>query len=148
MTTTTLAAALALSIFTGCDAGDTVGPRGGVVTSADGRVTLDIPAGALTDEVAITIEVLDDAPHGAIGTAYAIEPAGVSLLAPATLTYDLAADADDRSFELAGLELNDLLLISDKAGRWQPLADRDVDQDAQLVSASVLYFSNCAVTSR
>lgn len=150
-TTKTLAAVLTLSFLAGCDQqGETVGPRGGVVMSDDGRVTLDIPAGALTDEVEVSIEVVEDAPGGIVGVAYAIEPAGVSLLRPATLTYDLAADADDtdRSLELGGLEMSDLVLVTEKADRWQPMSDRDVDADAQLLTASVLYFSSYAIVSR
>ncbi len=148
-TTKTLAAVLTLSLLAGCDQqGDTVGPRGGVVMSDDGHVTLDIPAGALSDEVEITIEAIDDAPNGVVGRAYAIEPGGVSLLRPATLTYDLAAGDEDRSLDLAGVEMNDLVLVTEKADRWQPLADRDVDAAAELISASVLYFSTYAIVSR
>lgn len=148
-TTKTLAAVLTLSFLAGCDQqGETVGPRGGVVMSDDGRVTLDIPAGALSDEVEITIEAIDDAPAGVVGLAYAIEPAGVSLLRPATLTYDLAAGDEARSLELAGVEMDDLVLVTEKADRWQPLADRDVDADAELLSASVLCFSSYAIVSR
>ena len=150
-TTKTLAAVLTLSFLAGCDQqGETVGPRGGVVMSDDGRVTLDIPAGALTDDVEITIEAIEDAPHGTVGDAYTIEPAGVSLLRPATLSYDLSVEdtAEDRSLELAGLVVEDLVLVTDKGGRWQALADRDVDADAALISASVLYFSTYAIVSR
>jgi hypothetical protein len=147
--TKTLAAMLTLHVLVGCDAGaETVGPRGGVVMSDDGRVTLDIPAGALSSEVAITIEAVEDAPNGVLGPAYAIEPAGVSLLFPATLTYDLAADDDERSFDQAGLVMSDLVLVTEKAARWQPMPDRQLDADAQTISASVLYFSTYAIVSR
>lgn len=147
--TKTLCAALTLCFLAGCEQGETVGPRGGTVMSDDGRVTLDVPAGALSSEVEITIEVVEDAPAGVVGTVYAIEPAGVSLLFPATLTYDLAADDDDaRSAAFAGLEMNDLVLVTEKADRWQPMADREVDADAEIITASVLFFSSYAVVSR
>ncbi|MBC8068387.1 MAG: hypothetical protein IAG13_08645 [Deltaproteobacteria bacterium] len=147
---TTLAAVLCFSVLAGCDAqdGETVGPRGGIVMSDDGRLALDVPAGALDEEVAIRIEVVDDAPRGTVGTVYAIEPAGLALLFPAELTYDLATDESDRSLDLTDVQMDDLLLITEKNARWQPLADRSVDVDAQTLSASVLFLSSYAIVSR
>ncbi len=152
-TTKTLAAVLTLCFLaTGCEQGETVGPRGGTVMSDDGRVTLDIPEGALTSEVEITIEVVEDAPAGAIGTVYAIEPAGLALLAPATLTFDLAIEDEARAAgtedSLAGLEIEDLVLLAEKADLWKPMSDREVDADAEIISASVLWFSSYALASR
>ena len=51
------------TLASGCDydTGTEVGPRGGVVMSDDGRVTLEIPAGALLDPVAISIEPITPA---------------------------------------------------------------------------------------
>jgi hypothetical protein len=147
-TTKTLAAVLTLSfLLAGCEQGETVGPRGGTVMSDDGRVTLEIPAGALSSDVEISIEVVDDGPNSAVGTAYAILPAGVSLLRPATLSYDLAASVDDRSFDIAGLEMSELILVTEKANRWKPMPDLEVDTDAEVISASVLYFSSYTIVS-
>lgn len=147
-TTKTLAAVLTLSVLAGCDAqGETVGPRGGVVMSDDGLVSLDIPEGALFEDVEITIEVvLADVNSGT--TVYAIEPAGFALLRPATLSYDLAADSEDRALDLSDADMNDLVLVSEKGGRWQPMSDRELDVDAGILSASVLFFSSYTVVSR
>ena len=62
-------AALACATLAGCDpmGEDVVGPEGGVVVSRDGRLTLDIPAGALDEAVEITIEEVEDLPEGAVG---------------------------------------------------------------------------------
>ena len=38
--------------------------------------------------------------------------------------------------------------LTKKAERWAPMADRDVDADAELISASVLFTSTYAVVSR
>src|SRR5688500_4580627 len=66
-----------------------IGPAGGTVTSPDGRVTLVIPANALTANTAISV-----APEGAVpldpravtGSAYRVTPAGTQFAVPATLT--------------------------------------------------------------
>lgn len=151
--TKTLLAATLWVLALGCEAGgETVGPRGGVITSDDGRLTLEVPEGALSSEVEITIEVLDDAPSGVIGTVYAIEPAGLAFAVPATLAYDVSAgdDESDRAFDLAaaGVEMDDLVLLGEKANRWMPLPDAEVDADDQFVYGSVLYLSSFAVSSR
>lgn len=142
--------AVTLGVTTiGCDAGgETVGPRGGVITSDDGRLSLEVPEGALEGEVEITIEVLDDAPNGVIGTVYAIEPAGLAFAVPATLVYDVSAGEEDRAFDLAAAEMEDLAIVGEKAGRWAPLPDADVDVDDEFVFASVLYLSSYAIVSR
>jgi hypothetical protein len=147
---TTLAAVLCFSVLAGCDAsdGETIGPRGGTVMSDDGRLTLDVPAGALDREVAVRIEIVDDGPRGSVGMAYAIEPAGVQLLVPAELSYDLAVDEDDRSLDLTGVKMDDLVLVTDKGARWEPMADRSLDADAEILSASVLFLSTYAIASR
>jgi hypothetical protein len=144
-----LAATLCVTTF-GCDAGETVGPRGGVITSDDGRVSLEIPEGALDSDVAITIEVVDDAPAGVIGTVYAIEPAGLAFARPATLVVDVSADEEDRAFDLAaaGVEVEDLVILGERDNRWQPLPDPEVDADDEFVFASVLYLSSYAISSR
>jgi hypothetical protein len=148
-TKTILAAVLGLTALQGCDdQGETIGKRGGTVMSDDGRVTLDVPAGALDREVEVRIEVVDEPPHGSVGTVYAIEPAGLQLARPATLTYDLATDTEDRSFDLKGATMDSLVLVTEKGARWEKLSDRDLDVDAETISASVLYFSSYAIISR
>ena len=143
-----LAAVLGLTVL-GCDEqGETIGKRGGTVMSDDGRVTLDIPAGALDHEVAVRIEVVDDAPRGTVGTVYAIEPLGLQLAVPATMTYDLATDEEDRSFDLKGNEIDHLVLVTEKSARWEKMSDRELDSDAETLSASVLYFSSYAIVAR
>lgn len=149
---TFLAATLSLTAI-GCDAqGETVGPRGGVVVSDDGRLTLEIPEGALDREVEITIVESDDAPSSVLGTVYSIEPAGLVFSAPATLVYDVSASSEDeeRAFDLAkaGVEMESLVLLGEKNSRWQPLPDRDVDADDEFVTASVLWLSSYAIAAR
>lgn len=128
----------------GCDnsADDStaIGPRGGIVTSEDGRVTLEVPAGALADEVEISIERIEDAPEGSVGPAYAIEPYGLTFSQPAELTYDashgMQADVSDCA-----------LVIEHDEQRWNDLADRDVDPSLGEVTASVLYLSTIAIVA-
>jgi hypothetical protein len=150
--TKTVLGILAFStVLAGCEAEGqtTIGPRGGVVTSADGRVTLEIPAGALDHEVVVTVGEVDEGPEGALGTVYEIEPRFEQLHKPATITFDLAAPDIEgaESLDLQG-DMNDIAVVTEHADDWRSLADHEVDADAETISASVLYFSSYAIVLR
>ena len=150
--TKALLGGLALSLFTllpGCDDGgaETIGPRGGVVSSPDGRVTLEVPAGALQREVFITIGELDEeGPDGSVTRVYEIEPRFEQLHVPATLTFDLApAPAGVQALDFQALSMEGLAVLTQKADGWDRLADREIDAEANTVSGSVLFLSSYAV---
>ena len=135
------AVALAAAAFVpGCDGagGTTVGPRGGVVTSEDGRVVLEIPAGALADDVQIEIVEADDTPEDAIGPGYQIEPYGLSFGRPALLTYDVSDGMGD-------MDPDSVHLVAEGSAGWSNLADHDVDMANLEVSASVLFASTICI---
>ena len=130
-----LVLALAALALPGCETGDgtTVGPRGGTVTSQDGRVTLYVPAGALTDDVELTIVEATELPQDAIGPAYAIEPYGLVFGRPAALVYEVGEEMN--------VDPEAVRLVVERGEQWNALADRDVDMASLQVSASVLYSS-------
>jgi hypothetical protein len=139
---------LSVLAATGCDeGGDTIGPDGGVVTSRDGRVTLDIPPGALAHEVAITIEEIDEGPEGSIGRVYEILPSHTQLLVPALIEVDLGAAKSDGDIEpqLTAASMEDVVITTERGDHWVDLADLDVDVESQIASASVMYFSSYAI---
>jgi hypothetical protein len=134
--------ALAAAVFvTGCseEEGTTVGPRGGVVASEDGRFTLEIPEGALEHDVEITIEEVECDPPTAIDTCYEMGPVGLPLLFPGTIVYDVDPE------ELDGLTADDLTVLVEREEDWKPLADHRVDMVEAQVTASAVYLSSFAV---
>ena len=68
-----------------------VGPSGGAVSSSDGNLAVNIPAGALPADVTITTEPAAAPAAGAVGTVYEIGPTGTQFAMPVTLTlhYDM-----------------------------------------------------------
>ncbi|MGE0082109.1 MAG: hypothetical protein AB7U81_12520 [Thiohalomonadaceae bacterium] len=62
-----------------------IGAAGGTITTSDGRMKLDIPAGALDADVTISITPQPDG-------SYRLEPAGLQFSVPATATFTLPAD--------------------------------------------------------
>lgn len=66
---------------------DTIGPEGGVVVSADRRLTLEVPAGALSVRLHITIDPAEAWPAGALGPVFEVRPSGTRFAVPATFVY-------------------------------------------------------------
>lgn len=134
---------VAVSLLAGCDptGDDVVGPEGGVVVSRDGRLTLDIPEGALADDVAITIEEVEDLPEGALGPAYRVLPVGTVFEAPVEVLYDYGAMGSE-------VDVQDIELVAQGSTEWNRLADRDLFEDEDIVTASALYLSTFCVVLR
>ena len=70
-----------------------IGPQGGSVRSADGRMTLKVPAGSFSAPVtvALTPEAVADA--DAFGSAYALTPSSLPLAKPALLVFRASGSA-------------------------------------------------------
>ena len=133
---------LALVTLAACDAaGEGIGPEGGVVVSDDGRLTLDIPEGALGDPVEITIEEVDDLPEDALGPAYRVEPVGTVFEGPVQVVYNFGA----RGMEV---DSSDVALVVERGSEWTVMPDRRVYGEEGLVSASALYLSTFCVVER
>ena len=139
---TALAALLLASTVatTGCDlaAGDGTGRDGGVVVSEDGRVSLEIPAGALADEVEITIEVVAG-PNGSASDLYVMEPMGLVFERPVVVTFDFDAET------LGGATADDLSLVAQREADWAYLGDQRVDDEDQTISAALIALSAVTV---
>lgn len=133
----------AIAAVTGCQEteGTTVGPRGGIVRSDDGRFTLEIPGGALEHAVDITIEEVDCEHEDAVDTCYAVGPVGMPLLQPAKVTYEIEAEM----LEDFGVETLTVLVERDE--HWDELADRQVRPGQGAVSASAVYLSSYALVA-
>ncbi|MCX4248025.1 hypothetical protein [Paraliomyxa miuraensis] len=138
---TAFAALLLGSTFaTGCDVleADGIGADGGVVVSPDGRMALEIPAGALDESVDITIDIVDG-PEGSVSPLYVIEPMGLTFERPVSLVFDY----DDESLGDEAPEA--LAMVAHREADWAYLADHIVDEDDQTVTASLMALSAVTV---
>ena len=136
--------ALAAAVLvTGCDEGDgtTVGPRGGMIVSDDGRFSIEIPGGALEHDVEITIDEVDCMQPEAIGPCYEVGPVGLPLLFPGEVVYELDAEM------MEGLSAEQLAVLVEREDDWKPLADHRVDMADEIVTASAVYLSSYAVVT-
>ncbi len=114
-----------------------IGPAGGQLASADGGLRLEIPEGALADEVELSIEQLTSAaPHG-VGNAYRLAPEGQTFLAPVQLTFAFASELTSPG----GLGV----AFRSQAEDWRVLRSREVDPASRTVTVSTTHFSEWAL---
>lgn len=116
---------------------ETIGPRGGVVTSADGA-TIEIPEGALDREVVISITKLETAPPFALGAGYRMAPDGLTFLKPVVLTFPFTPPPPDRT--------EPIVIVTTPTGKeeWASLGGTLVDPTH--VRATTTHFSDAAAT--
>lgn len=75
---------------TGTPVTQTIDAAGGTVVSADARLTLSIPAGALSSPTDITIQPITNTGPNGSGVAYRLGPEGTTFAVPVTLTFTLS----------------------------------------------------------
>lgn len=108
---------------------------GGSVTSADGRLTLDIPAGALAAATSIGVQPITNTSPNGIGLAYRLEPEGTTFAVPVTLTFHLS------TAEALGIA-STFVVTQYPDGLWYSLPNQQRDANAQTVSMSASHFSD------
>lgn len=114
-----------------------VGASGGTVQSSDGRLTVEVPAGALAADTTISVQPLDNKAHGRVGDGYRLTPEGTTFGKPVTLTFTYS-DAD-----LAGSSVEALGVAFQTAERfWQWVDGATVDQAAKKVKVTTTHFSD------
>jgi hypothetical protein len=128
---------------TGCGSDcrlETIGPGGGTLASVDQLLSVEIPAGALSEDVEVTIKPADDAPAGAIGTVYELGPAGTQFAEPVAIRIDYADE------NLGDVEPWTLSLSIYESGEWIPLSAMDLDLESSSISGQTLHFSYVGLT--
>ena len=108
---------------------------GGSVTSADGGITLDIPAGALASATTISIQpITNTAPNGS-GLAFRLEPEGTTFAVPVKLTFHLSGNA--------ALAIDSTFIATQHAdGLWYSQPNQTRDSSAQTVAVRTTHFSD------
>lgn len=133
------------------DAGTVIGAEGGSVASADGALTLTIPAGALGTDAAITITPIDASSLGpewagvtdsVDATIYDLGPDGLTFDEPLTVSMrsEIAPPAPGEPFAMAGS-----LLLTAAGGGIEALGNAktrvDLDSGVVTVSGELDHFS-------
>ncbi len=135
-----------------------IGTQGGTITSKDGNLTLDIPAGALSGTETITISKIDPDELGpefdeikeilGIAEAYELGPDGLTFAKPVTVT----TPSDQKALQPdSSLKLNAVFLFTSEQGkvisldslRLEPAGE---NTDAMQVRGELIHFSTVIET--
>ncbi len=116
----------------------TIGPAGGTIQSADKRIQVQIPAGALTANQTISVQPLNqnNCPAGA-GQAFRLTPHGLTFAKPATITFQYTTkDINGSTPELVRVA------YQTDQGIWKSPAVKGLDTTARTVSVQTTHFSD------
>jgi hypothetical protein len=123
---------------TGDKISQSIGPSGGVIRTADGKVSLTIPSGALSQPTTISLQPIENKAFLGIGSAYEFSPDGLKFAKPAQLTLQYEAGS------LAGTSPEAIgIAFQDEKRTWQGTA-AEVNVNEGTFTASVPHFSSWA----
>ncbi|UYQ91700.1 hypothetical protein MKQ68_16550 [Chitinophaga horti] len=114
-----------------------IGTAGGTLTSNDGEITIDIPAGALAANQTVSIQRITNKNPMGLRKAYRLLPHGVQFTKPVNITFDYSdEDITGTIPEALGIAYQD-----DK-GIWQAIGSTTLDKDEQTISVKTTHFSD------
>lgn len=116
-----------------------IGPGGGSITSADGRFTISIPAGALSTDKTIIVQPISNTNVAGAGVAYRTKPEGEIFSKPVTLTFHYTdADTTGSFIEAMGIA------YQDSKGVWQG-SGGTIDKVNKTLSVTTTHFTDWAL---
>lgn len=112
------------------------GTNGGSITSTDGKISVNIPAGALSKNETITIQPITNTAGLGSGKAYRLSP-HITFNKPVTISFPYT-DSD-----IIGT-MPELLRIAfqDSAGVWQSMNQTQVNKQTKQLSVTTTHFSD------
>jgi hypothetical protein len=113
-----------------------IGAAGGQIISADGRIELNFPVGALTSNTTISIQpTANHAPNGT-GKAYSLEPSGTKFKKPVRFFFHYTDEEAERCHpELMGFAQQD------HKGKWSFVDYDNWDSTGKTLVGSIHHFS-------
>jgi hypothetical protein len=120
-----------------------IGPAGGSLKSPDGKITIDIPQGALNANTTISIQEVSNTNIAGIGTAFRLLPHGNVFAKPVNITYSWASVADS-----VGLLQTLGLSYQAQDGVWRFVGADTFDSQSKTVSFKTTHFSDWSLMNR
>ncbi|OQP52566.1 hypothetical protein A4H97_24905 [Niastella yeongjuensis] len=114
-----------------------IGSSGGSISSIDGRLTIEVPAGAFTTDQQITVQpISNNGPHG-VNNAYRITPHNVQFTKPVKITFSYSEnDVSNSAPGFLGIS------YQDEQGIWQAKRATTVDTTTKTISTLTRHFSD------
>ena len=118
-------------------ASKTIGAAGGNLLSKDGRLRIEVPAGALTSDQEVRIEAISDENPMGSQKAYRLAPHGVTFQKPVTLTFFYEEEDHRHSAPEA------LAIATQDADRiWQIQSGAQLNKNQNSLSVTTTHFSD------
>lgn len=121
----------------GTPAATMVPTTGARLTSADGRLTVDVPADALAAPQTLTLQPIGNEAPGGVGVAYRLGPEGTTFAKPVTLTFTYS-DAELVGSTATGLGIG----YQDAQGQWNAIKAATHDPTTKTISVVTTHFSD------
>lgn len=115
----------------------TIGAGGGTISSAEGRIKLDIPAGALSSPTEISIQEVSNTLPGSPCPAFRLLPENVAFKSPVNLTFQYhEGDLDSTSAEAL------FMAFQGTDGVWKFIPNTRLDKEKRLLTVQTAHFSD------
>lgn len=111
-----------------------VGASGGKAVSANGRLKIQVPPGALVSSMTLTIQQIDAPAPGAVGHVFEVGPTGTTFSQPVTLTLRFTEE------DLGGGSPYDLRIATFARGAWQAV-ESIVNPSTSVAAAQITHLS-------
>jgi hypothetical protein len=114
-----------------------IGAAGGTISSADGRINVQVPAGALAANKTITIQPITNKLPNGTGKAYRITSHDVQFAKPVSISFKYTtAELQGMSAGLMGIA------YQDSAGGWRSMEKTLLDPQNKTISIQTTHFSD------
>lgn len=110
---------------------------GGSISSSDGRITVKIPAGALTEEETITVQPISKELEFGLGKAYRITPHTIHFNKPVTISFKYQEE-EIRNTQPEFLAIG----FQDTTGAWRAVHEPRLDKNTKTVEVLTRHFSD------
>ena len=118
----------------------TIGKEGGKIVSADKKMELVFPEGALATHTTISIQPITNTSLDGIGKGYELEPSGTQFQIPVQLIFHYTdKDMEDGSPQLMGI------VTQNEKGVWYGLKDIKLDTISKTITGNIKHFSAWAM---
>lgn len=128
--------AISTNDFTVTSSAKILGEDGGALTGVDGKVSIDVPAGAVPANTEVSIVATEEAAPNGIGKIYNLTPEGTQFAEPVKLSFQYTnADAlvTPPSRMAIGYKKPD--------GNWQVMPTLKIDEATKTITTETLHFS-------
>ncbi len=110
---------------------------GGTLVSFDGRLTLEVPSGALASAQTLSIQAINNESPQGRGVGYRLSPDGTTFAAPVKLTFKYEQS------EIAGSEVAALgIAFQNNLGQWAALNNVTRDAAAKTIAGETTHFTD------